>query len=158
MPCSHPPGAHPSGGRELTNNHHVEVESFANTLPVPLVGQVGETNVASQLPANDVLHICCGLSNGLGVLRADSLGITGSHGVATLHEGRARLAARGGFHGRTGGPVGRGRRRGCIGERRVSSGLRILVVAAVRGRFPPKRTGRMALGSQWGRRIEAFWV
>lgn len=39
----------------FTNDHDVEVESLANTLAVPLVGQVGETNIASQLPADNVV-------------------------------------------------------------------------------------------------------
>ena len=38
----------------LTDNHDVEVEAFADTLAVPLVGQVGKADITSQLPADDV--------------------------------------------------------------------------------------------------------
>lgn len=38
----------------LTNNHDVEVEPFPDALTVPLVRQVGETDVARQLPADDI--------------------------------------------------------------------------------------------------------
>ena len=44
----------------LTNNHNVEVESFADTLAVPLVGQVRKTNVTGKLPANNVSAIIYG--------------------------------------------------------------------------------------------------
>lgn len=54
-----------------TDNHHVEVEPFSYRLPVPLVRQVGETDVASELSPNDVLRICGSgggsLGGGLGV-------------------------------------------------------------------------------------------
>lgn len=60
---------------------------------MPLVGKIGESDITSQLPANDILHIRGGLSDGLRVLRADSLGITGPHWVAALHKRRASLAA-----------------------------------------------------------------
>lgn len=38
----------------LTNDHDVEVEALAHALAMPLVGQVGEADVARQLPPNDV--------------------------------------------------------------------------------------------------------
>lgn len=76
----------------LTDNHHVKVESFTDTLTVPLVGQVGETNVAGQLAANNVLHIGGSLSDGLGVLGADGLSVARAHGVAALNKGRFALA------------------------------------------------------------------
>ena len=38
----------------LTDDHDIEVEALADALAVPLVGQVGETDVAGQLPTNDV--------------------------------------------------------------------------------------------------------
>jgi hypothetical protein len=41
----------------LTNNHNVEVETLAHTLAVPLVGEVGKSNVTSQLAAHDVLSL-----------------------------------------------------------------------------------------------------
>ena len=53
--------------RSLTDNHDVKVEALANTLAVPLVRQVGETNVSGQLPADNVPHVASGLSSGLGV-------------------------------------------------------------------------------------------
>ena len=43
-----------------TDNHDVEVEALANTLAVPLVWQVGETDVASKLSANNVLDVIVG--------------------------------------------------------------------------------------------------
>lgn len=55
-----------SGGR--TDNHDIEVEALADTLAVPLVGKIGETNVACQLSANDVSHVAGGLGSGLWVL------------------------------------------------------------------------------------------
>lgn len=73
------------GDSVRTDNHNIEVESLADTLAVPLVGQVGETNVAGQLAANNVLHIGGGLGNSLGVPRANGLGVTGD-GVAALDE------------------------------------------------------------------------
>jgi hypothetical protein len=88
-----------------TDNHDVKVESLADTLAVPLVGQVGETDVAGQLAANHVLHVVGSLSDGLGVARADSLSITGAHGVGALHERRLLSAGRGGVAGRDGGTV-----------------------------------------------------
>lgn len=38
----------------LTDDHDVEVEALANTLAVPLVGQVGKTDIASKLPSDNV--------------------------------------------------------------------------------------------------------
>lgn len=81
---------------------------------MPLVGQVGETDVAGQLPADDVAHICGGLGDGLGVLGAHGLRIPlSAHGVATLHKGRGRLVRRRGggarlVGGRRGGAIGGG--------------------------------------------------
>jgi hypothetical protein len=43
-----------------TNNHNVEVEAFADTLSVPLVGQVGEADVASELSSDNVPVISSG--------------------------------------------------------------------------------------------------
>jgi hypothetical protein len=39
---------------QLTNNHDVEVETLPDTLAVPLVGQIGKANIASELPADNV--------------------------------------------------------------------------------------------------------
>jgi hypothetical protein len=40
-----------------TNNHNIEVEALSHTLAVPLVGKVGETNIAGQLSSDDVTVI-----------------------------------------------------------------------------------------------------
>lgn len=56
-----------------TDNHDIEVETLAHTLAVPLVGEVGETNVAGKLATNNILHIGRSLSDSLGVARADGL-------------------------------------------------------------------------------------
>lgn len=88
-----------------TDNHDVEVESLADTLAVPLVGQVGETNIAGQLAANHVLHVVRSLGDSLRVARADSLSISGAHGVGALNERRLLAAGRGGVAGRDGGTV-----------------------------------------------------
>lgn len=94
-----------------TDNHNIEVESLADTLAVPLVRQVGETNVTGQLAANNVLHIGGGLGNSLGVARSHSLGISGAHWVAALHERRLLSAAGSGrILGRDGGASRGGRR------------------------------------------------
>lgn len=79
-----------------TNNHHIEVEALADTLAVPLVGQVGETDVACQLAADHVLHVGGSLGGGLGVAGGDRLGNSGAHWVAALDERRFHAAARGG--------------------------------------------------------------
>lgn len=71
-----------------TDNHHIEVEPLADALAVPLVRQVGETDVAGELAAHDVLHIGSGLGHSLGVPGGDRLGNAGAHGVAALHKGR----------------------------------------------------------------------
>lgn len=44
----------------FTNNHHIEVETLSHTLTVPLVGEVGESNIASQLSSNNVLVVSSG--------------------------------------------------------------------------------------------------
>ena len=67
----------------LTNDHNVEVEAFPHTLAMPLVGQVGETNVSSELSAHNVLHVRRCLSGGLRVLRGHGLrGHVAAMGVA----------------------------------------------------------------------------
>lgn len=63
---------------------------------MPLVGQVGKSNVASELTADDILQVGSGLGHGLGVARADRLGDSGAHGVAALDERRLLSAAGGG--------------------------------------------------------------
>lgn len=85
--------SHWAGILVRTDNHNIEVESLADTLAVPLVREVGETNVTGQLAANNILHIGGGLSNSLGVTRSHGLGISGAHWVAALHEWRLLSAA-----------------------------------------------------------------
>jgi len=41
----------------LTDYHDVEVESFANTLAVPLVREIGKPNIAGQLSSNYILVV-----------------------------------------------------------------------------------------------------
>lgn len=75
-----------------TDYHDVEVEALANTLAVPLVGQIGKADVASQLPTNDIAHVTgCG-SCSFGVFRRDRLGNARAMRVALADEGRGRLA------------------------------------------------------------------
>lgn len=81
----------------LTNDHNVEVEAFAHTLAVPLVGQVGEANVAGELPAHDVPHVARRSSRRLGVFRGHGLrscSIAIRHGITCGDQRRGRLAIR----------------------------------------------------------------
>ena len=57
----------------LTNNHNVEIEPFADTLAVPLIGQIGEPNVSCELPPNNIPHVTSRLCCCLGVFGADGL-------------------------------------------------------------------------------------
>src|SRR5690606_10003482 len=41
----------------LTDNHHVEAETFANTLAVPLVWKIGKADVSGELPPDNVLVV-----------------------------------------------------------------------------------------------------
>lgn len=113
-------------GLKLTHNHHIEVETLADTLTVPLVGQIGKSNVAGQLPANNILHIRSSLGNSLGVLRAHGLSVSSSHWVTAFNEGRTGLAA--GGRGRNGRAIGNGCRWWCsyIVRSSVSIWFRIL--------------------------------
>ena len=69
-----------------TNDHNIEVEALADTFAVPLVGQICETNITSELPSDNVLHVIRSLSHDLGVFRSDGLrdrtsrGSTGGRG------------------------------------------------------------------------------
>jgi hypothetical protein len=50
-----PPKSGNLGGREVrTDDHDIKVESLADRLAVPLVGQIGESNIAGQLPPHDI--------------------------------------------------------------------------------------------------------
>ena len=77
----------PSGGR-LTNNHDVETETFSDTLAVPLVWQIGESDETSQLPAHNVLHVACCGGGSLGVSMGNSLDLR-RYGT---HQRRGRAA------------------------------------------------------------------
>jgi hypothetical protein len=124
----------PSSGMQivLTNDHNVEVEALAHTLAMPLVGQVGETDVASKLPAHNVPHVARRLGCGLGILGGNSLrcaGVAVEHRVAVLDVARrCGLAVRDGVTGRG---LQRRARRGCVVER-VSLGVPAAVTSAVR--------------------------
>ena len=79
----------------LTNDHHVEVESLAHTLAVPLIRQVGKANVAGQLPAHDVPHVARRCRRRFGVFRGHGLrscSIAIRHGIACGDQRRGRLA------------------------------------------------------------------
>lgn len=43
-----------------TDNHNIEAEPFPDTSAMPLVWQVGKSNVTGELSADDVLHVCVG--------------------------------------------------------------------------------------------------
>jgi hypothetical protein len=64
---------HDCTGSRLTNNHDVETESFSDTLAVPLVWQIGESDETGQLPAHNVRHVACCGSGSLGISVGDSL-------------------------------------------------------------------------------------
>lgn len=93
-------------GSRLTNNHDVEIEPFAYTFAVPLVGQVCKTDVSSEFPAHNV-HVVGHGGRGLRVLCCDRLccwRVTAvSHGEGLIH---------GVAVGRCWGRWGRTRRRG----------------------------------------------
>lgn len=79
----------------FTNNHDVEVEPLSHTLTVPLIRQVGKTDVASQLPANNVPVI-----RGRSQLGGDKLrGVGGRHSLHRLEEGLIVASGRGRSHG-----------------------------------------------------------
>ena len=69
---------------ELTNYHDIKVESFSHTLSVPLIWQIGKTNIASQFSAHYIPHIARRQSCRFRVLRADGLCRPLTHGVAAL--------------------------------------------------------------------------
>lgn len=56
-----------------TNNHDVEIETFSNTLAMPLIGQVRKAHVLIQLPPHYVPHIARSLGRSLWVLGAHGL-------------------------------------------------------------------------------------
>lgn len=71
-----------------TDYHDIEVEALAHTLAVPLVGQIGETNVSSEFSADNV-HVVGGLSGHLGVFVGDggrSCGVSVSHATQVFVE------------------------------------------------------------------------
>lgn len=85
----------PLSVERLTDNHHIEVEALANTLAVPLVGQIGKSHVSRQLPPYDISHVTGRSRRCFGVFRAHRLGgnlSIGAHWVGSLAVGRGRLA------------------------------------------------------------------
>lgn len=82
---------------EHTNNHDIEVEALADALAVPLIGKIGEANVACQLSANNVSHVAGGLGSGLWVFRRHGLRDSSCavcHYIAQLDVRRCLLAIR----------------------------------------------------------------
>ena len=89
-----------------TDYHDIEVEALANALAVPLVWQIRKTNISSELPADNVLHIIGRLGRNLRVFGGNSL------------RDRRAISSRG-------GPLGGRRRRwlgGYRGRTRRSNG------------------------------------
>lgn len=140
----------------LTNDHNVEVEALAHTLAMPLVGQVGETDVASELPADNVPHVARGLGCGLGIPGGDGLGCVGAavkHGVAVLDvAGRCGLAVRDGV-ARDGRGLRRWARRGCCNESVSSRGF-----TAVRLAGGVEALARRVLPRCWLAGAQGVWV
>jgi hypothetical protein len=89
LACTGLAGAVTSQGRP-TNDHDVEVEALADALAVPLVGQVGEADVARQFPSHNVAHVAGGLRGGFGVLGRNGLGNSAWRRVIRLHVGQRR--------------------------------------------------------------------
>lgn len=52
---------------KLTDNHDVKVEAFPDTLAMPLVWQVGESDESCQLSAHNVSHVAGSSGGDLGV-------------------------------------------------------------------------------------------
>lgn len=80
-----------------TNHHDVEIETFTDTLSMPLIWEVCEPNVTSELPAHNISHITSRLSCSLRIFGADCLGNAlplRSHRVAALDVRCNRLAIR----------------------------------------------------------------
>ena len=140
----------------LTNDHNVEVEALAHTLAMPLVGQVGETDVASKLPADNVPHVARGLGCGLGIPGGDGLGCVGAavkHGVAVLDvAGRCGLAVRDGV-ARDGRGLRRRARRGCCNEGVSSRGF-----TAVRLAGGVEALARRVLPRCWFASAQGVWI
>lgn len=59
---------------KLTNDHNVEIEALADALAMPLVGQVGEADVASEFSTHNIPHVTGCLRGRLGVFRGHRLG------------------------------------------------------------------------------------
>ena len=140
----------------LTNDHNVEVEALAHTLAMPLVGQVGKTDVASKLPADDVPHVARGLGCGLGIPGGDGLGCVGAavkHGVAVLDVARRYgLAVREGV-ARDGRSLRRWAGRGCLNEGVSSRGF-----TAVRLAGDVEALARRVLPRCWFAGAQGGWV
>lgn len=120
---------------------------------MPLVGQVGETDVASELPADNVPHVARGLGCGLGIPGGDGLGCVGAavkHGVAVLDvAGRCGLAVRDGL-----ARDGRGRAgRGCLSESVSSGGFATVSLAG-----GVEALARRVLPRCWFASAQGSWV
>lgn len=77
-----------------TNNHDIEIESLSDTLPMPLIGEIGKSNISCQFSSDHIPHVISSCSCSLGVFRGHCLCSICSHGVAFLHVGRCRFAIR----------------------------------------------------------------
>lgn len=77
-----------------THYHDIEIKPLPHTLAVPLVGQVGESNVSSQFSPNNIPHVTGSLSCSLRVPRADSLGgdLSLRNWIVSLRIGGGRFA------------------------------------------------------------------
>jgi hypothetical protein len=71
-----------------TNNHHIEVETLAHTFAVPLVGEVGKPDIASQLSSNNVLVLRRNWRGGNCMFKV-------SHKILSLYDGPVEHTIRG---------------------------------------------------------------
>lgn len=77
-----------------TNNHDIEVESFTNTLAVPLVWQVCKPNVSSELSSHNVTHVAGLLGGNLGIAGAHALWYLEWRGWHAIGDSRRRGSCR----------------------------------------------------------------
>lgn len=68
-----------------TNNHNVEVEALADAFAMPLIGQVGKSDIACELSSNDIPHIAGSLGCSFGISRGNSLSCPPTHRIAFFH-------------------------------------------------------------------------
>lgn len=114
----------------VTDDHDIKVEALADRLAVPLVGQIGEPDVAGQLPPHNVAgRGCLGEDVFSGRGGADAVGIRhgrGRGGQLRVRRGRRRTR---GLRGRRACTRGHGQQReewpnaeGMTGEERGEGG------------------------------------